>query len=394
MTSTTLHALFLDWKQAFDSIDHNAMMTALKRFGISERAFKIISSLYQDPAFYTCSYTGEKAMGGVGSGIRQGCPLSPYLFIMVLTVVLADVDQQLLSNGTPTNTWSVGKPVFDLEYADDTLLLALTTTQLQHMLHALEEQADLYGMSLNQTKTELLIDPRKAASTVRFRNGTAVQTTTLAKYLGSMIAWEKPFEAAFKHRAGIAETNYKKLRLIWNCSLSRKEKLHIFQTTFIPTLIYGPDSLTLQDKHLKKANAYYYRFLRRIIGIKASFYSRITNNEVWRRARYPRRPTASLYASQDKLLRQVFQTSDQDPVHHVVFSPGYKDRIQAMGRRRGGKLPYWIEVTTKRHFAEHWNQHPVRGTDHNAVYHSILRALRSSSGPAPIMRARSMRARH
>ena len=238
MTSTTLHALFLDWKQAFDSIDHNAMMTALKRFGISERAFKIISSLYQDPTFYTCSRTGEKAMGGVGSGIRQGCPLSPYLFIMVLTVILADVDLALLSNGTPTNTWSVGKPIFDLEYADDTLLLALTTTQMQLMLHALEEQADLYGMSLNQTTTELLVDPRRPAPTVRFRNGTEVQTTTLAKYLGSMVAWEKAFEAAFKHRAGIAETNYKKLRLIWNCSLSRKKssissRLHLFQPSFM-----------------------------------------------------------------------------------------------------------------------------------------------------------------
>ena len=392
MTSTTIHPLFLDWKQAFDSVDHNALIVGLRRFGVSDKALKIISSLYQDPTFYTTSQFGDRAKGGVGSGIRQGCPLSPYLFIMLLTVIFEDVDWALLSDGIATNTWSVGKPVYDLEYADDTLLLALTTTQLQAMLQALEEQAYLYGMSLNQTKTEILADPRKSPPKVKFRSGEAVPTTTLIKYLGSMITWEKPFEAAFKHRAGIAETNYKKLRLIWNCSLTRKEKLHIFQTTFIPTLIYGLDSLTLQDKHLKRIDAYYYRFLRRIIGIKASYYSRITNNEVWRRARYPRKPSSFLNKAQAKFLDSVFATSDQDPVHHVVFSPGFKDRIQAMGRRRGGKVPYWIEVTTRRFYKEHWNHHLVRGTDHNAVYHSISRALRTS-GHAP-MRARNMRARH
>ena len=35
MTATPLHVLSLDWKQAFDSLDHTAMITALKRFGLS-----------------------------------------------------------------------------------------------------------------------------------------------------------------------------------------------------------------------------------------------------------------------------------------------------------------------------------------------------------------------
>ena len=50
---------------------------------------------------------------------------------------------------------------YDLEYADDTLLLSLTTTQLQRILTALEAQAKKYGMHLNLPKTELLVDPRR-----------------------------------------------------------------------------------------------------------------------------------------------------------------------------------------------------------------------------------------
>ena len=35
MTGNPLYMLFLDWKQAFDSIDHTAMIEALDRFGLS-----------------------------------------------------------------------------------------------------------------------------------------------------------------------------------------------------------------------------------------------------------------------------------------------------------------------------------------------------------------------
>ena len=109
-TSTPLYLLFLDWKQAFDSIDHNAMMERLRRFGLSPSSLKLIQTLYTDATFYTEGPLGEVARGRVGAGIRQGCPLSPYLFIIVLSVLLADVDEALRKNGTRTNTWSVNRP--------------------------------------------------------------------------------------------------------------------------------------------------------------------------------------------------------------------------------------------------------------------------------------------
>ena len=384
MTSHPLYLLFLDWKQAFDSIDHNSMMIALSRFGISDRALSIVSSIYSDPVFFTTSMDGSFAAGKVGSGIRQGCPLSPYLFVMVLTVIFEDLDWDLLSHGVPTNTWSVGKPTYDLEYADDTLLIARTTTQLQEYLAALEHQASLYGMNLNQAKTEILLDPRRPAPKIRFQNGNLVPTTTQIKYLGSMISWEKPFEAAFRHRAALAETAYKKLRLVWNSSLRYKEKLHIFQTVFIPTLVYGLEALTLQDKHLKRIDAYYITFLRRIVGIKASYYSRVSNQSVLEQAGYPRLPSHTLNKLQLKLLHQVFKVDNSEPVHHVVFSPALKDRIQCTGRRRGGKIPYWIETTTQRHYPETWTNHPGRGIlGPNQVYAEISRLISRSQSNAP-----------
>ena len=45
---------------------------------------------------------------------------------------------------------------YDLEYADDTLLLARTIPQVQSFLASVEKVASEYGMKLNDTKTELL----------------------------------------------------------------------------------------------------------------------------------------------------------------------------------------------------------------------------------------------
>ena len=51
MTEQPLQLLFLDWRQAFDSLDHTAMMTALRRFGIAPNLLQVIEALYQSPVF-------------------------------------------------------------------------------------------------------------------------------------------------------------------------------------------------------------------------------------------------------------------------------------------------------------------------------------------------------
>ena len=210
IASNPLHYLLLDWKQAFDSLDHNAMSIASRRFGLSNKSLAVINSIYTDPTFFTWGPKDHNAKGSVDSGIRQGCPLSPYLFIIVLTVIMEDVDWDLASQGVARNTWSVARPTTDIEYADDTLLIARTTTQLTSLLHTLEKHAELQGMHLNREKTEHLIDPRHPTIKLYFKSGQEVPTTTQVKYLGATIAREKPFEAAFRHRAAVAETAYKK----------------------------------------------------------------------------------------------------------------------------------------------------------------------------------------
>ena len=51
MTDHNSQLLFLDWKPAFDSVDHQRMLQALKRFGVSANAEAAVSSLHSKPVF-------------------------------------------------------------------------------------------------------------------------------------------------------------------------------------------------------------------------------------------------------------------------------------------------------------------------------------------------------
>ena len=69
---------FLDWKMACDKVQHESLVVALQRFHIPESWVTLLTSLY-DGATFEVSDLSHAAKGKFWSGIRQGCPLSPYL---------------------------------------------------------------------------------------------------------------------------------------------------------------------------------------------------------------------------------------------------------------------------------------------------------------------------
>ena len=102
----------------------------------------------------------------------------------------------------------------------------------------------------------------------------------------------------------------------------------IFHSTIVPVLLHGLDLCSLDKQHYKSIEAWYFRFLRRALSIKHSYCSRISNERVWKAAGKPHIPSQKILQQQLKLLIQCVTTPPTEPFHHVVFSPGNKDRVK------------------------------------------------------------------
>ena len=81
------------------------------------------------------------------SGIWQGYTLSPLLlFIALQTVMFHDIERVFLGQHPLTITPTV--PFFDVEFADDTVLISRNSEHLQHLLHLVQREAGKYNLHL------------------------------------------------------------------------------------------------------------------------------------------------------------------------------------------------------------------------------------------------------
>ena len=70
--------VLLDWEKAFDKVKHNKLFEALERMNVPNKYIDMIKQLYDKPTFKVEMEGHESTWITQETGIRQGCPLSPY----------------------------------------------------------------------------------------------------------------------------------------------------------------------------------------------------------------------------------------------------------------------------------------------------------------------------
>ena len=84
----------IDAEKAFDKIQHPFMIKTLQKAGIEGTYLNIIKAIYEKPTAKII-LSGEKLKTfPLNSGTRQGCPLSPLLFNIVLEVLATAIREE------------------------------------------------------------------------------------------------------------------------------------------------------------------------------------------------------------------------------------------------------------------------------------------------------------
>ena len=81
----------IDAEKAFDKIQHPFMIKTLQKMGIKGAYLNIVKAIYDKPTANNILNDEKLKAFPLRSGTRQGCPLSPLLFNIVLEVLVAAI---------------------------------------------------------------------------------------------------------------------------------------------------------------------------------------------------------------------------------------------------------------------------------------------------------------
>lgn len=169
--------LFLDFHKAFDSIEHQFLLKALDVFGFEECFKKSIRTLYASGNSSIKLPYGTTKRFRIERGIRQGCPVSPYLFLLPMQILSIYIKESSLKGIS-----IAGRTISLSQLADDTTLFLQDRSQIDMAVKLLDKFSVASGLKLNLSKCELL--PIKACNEKEI---SGIPVKFKVKYLGVII---------------------------------------------------------------------------------------------------------------------------------------------------------------------------------------------------------------
>ena len=156
-----LYCCFIDYQKAFDTINRSALWGKVIANG---KILKVIFNMYKTAKSCVKQQSMISGVFACNMGVRQGENLSPLLFAIFLNdfeIALSNKYSGLptlseMSRILSTDNIDFFINMYTLLYADDTLILAESPTELQSALNEVGVFCDTRGFSINKTKTNVI----------------------------------------------------------------------------------------------------------------------------------------------------------------------------------------------------------------------------------------------
>jgi len=138
---TPLNINFIDYEKAFDSLDRNTLWDLMACYGIPGKIISLVKNTYEGTNCRILHDSGLTKKFSIKTGARQGCLLSPFLFLLAIDWAM----KETISDSRNCIQWTL----VDLDFADDLALSSHTHSQMQAKTSKREAISSKLGLKIN-----------------------------------------------------------------------------------------------------------------------------------------------------------------------------------------------------------------------------------------------------
>lgn len=237
--------LLLDFEKAFDTILWPFLIESLRQFNFGPMFIRWVETIYNNIESTVLNNGHTTGFFQLHRGIRQGCPLSPYLFIIAVEILANAIRKDKDIKGIP-----VGDTILKVsQLADDTTLFVSDFPSIKAALDLIENFRTVSGLSLNVNKTiakcigSLDDNIPDSLYGLEWTNG-PIRTLGLTLSNDPDTLYKENFLPRLKQFDNVLN--------IWHCrGLSLKGKVTVLKSLALPKLLYPMSVLPIPTNVVK-----------------------------------------------------------------------------------------------------------------------------------------------
>ena len=289
---------FIDLRKAYPSVPRHVLFRVLEKFGIPSHFRQVLRRFYTDLTVKVdLGSTDPLEMPAGRTGLREGCRLSPILWLFMIQAVLSLVEplwkgglqfRTCLGNdrtlaGKPAEvqgTLRAGFSLWKLLLADDMWVAADTKENLITNLNTFVRIGKAFGLEMHaakpgtDSKTLAMMVPAWKSRNVhdlraiQLEDGRTVPFAKVVKYLGTMISSDWTDTVAVKTRIDKANGMFA-MNKQWLCSKDTPPlaKARYYETCVVAALLYGAEAWRLTKRLRSQLQSFHNMKIRQMAGV-------------------------------------------------------------------------------------------------------------------------------
>lgn len=242
--------LSLDLSKAFDMVDTKKLGEILLSYEVPAYLInRLIASILNEKS--TIRWHNSRTTSRQRTrGVKQGCPISPYLFVIVLNFAIKRVCDRLHIDPNLSDL----KLPFLLAYADDIVLIGESLDSLSSLLTELEKELLGIGLTLNDEKCKILLrDPLQRLPPLQDYANIAnkrIKVVHVLRYLGVYVSSDLNRRCTVAYRIQSAyKIFYALSRFFIENRLPIETSIRLYHSIIIPHVLHGLKVATLTKQN-------------------------------------------------------------------------------------------------------------------------------------------------